>query len=619
MPLHYRYTARQDLADEMDGDSFGRDDDDDDDEWERRRRRRRRTGKDEPPPPPPPPKECHPEKHGGETGGVHELSCSSGLWRTGRKQATECLIWRSTFNCSGIDGDRNPAKDKDCFSFIPDGESGYCECAGGREAAHSDCQHEPFTCQQECRKMRESRRRRKNVERRARGEPLPPPPPPPPKLYAIGAYGKSSGGERGLLDGIGLYCSDGSWTSVAGAAPTHGQAWEFVCPGWEVCRDSNETCADWAKRGECAKNPDYMRLYCMQSCNACPEPKAPADAQGLIALDVRAGKLVDAVRFHCAPPEPEKKEEEEEEAEAAEAAEAAEKEEAEKEEEEEEAGAREAGEAKQTVQASGASPAASSSPDGADGATDADVKADSTAHVKGGGGMEDGGEDDEDDEDDGGVFVVTAEGAINVEDAVFDSPDEMVVTDGTDSKSAGQERVLGETDAEAGEAAEMEVDADADGDADGEAEVLSLTKKQRKLRQNVTLSEWFGGKVRRLGMRSACSLVAPRPPALPHLQSISNPGNRPPALPHLQSARLARCTRTDSTCTERSDLFCLCGRAAMSAGSRARARTTLRAGASAVSSRASRWPSANGSTESSSPSAARTSTSSGQARHRSAA
>ncbi|KAL1524863.1 hypothetical protein AB1Y20_019743 [Prymnesium parvum] len=304
---------------DFDEDDF--DDDDDGEEWSARAggRRRRRPRRREPPAPPEPPKECHPEKHGGETGGVHELSCVPGWWRRGRRQPTECLIWRSTSNCSGIDGDRNPAKDKDCYAFIPDGESGYCECAGGREAAHSDCSHEPFTCEQECRKMREARRRRKNAERRERGEPVPPPPPPPPPLYAIGAFGGAGSGRTGLLDGLGLYCSDGSWTSIAGSPPSRESRWEFVCPGWEVCRDANETCADWAKRGECVKNPAYMTAHCMQSCNACPELKVPAEAQGLVALDVRAGKMVDALRLQCAPPEPEAADAEDDDEEAAEA------------------------------------------------------------------------------------------------------------------------------------------------------------------------------------------------------------------------------------------------------------------------------------------------------------
>ncbi|KAL3932935.1 MAG: hypothetical protein SGPRY_000499, partial [Prymnesium sp.] len=298
--------------DDDDFDDFMDFDEDDDFEarWERRQRNRRA-----PPSPPEPPKECHPERHGGEDGGVHDLSCTPGLWRTGRKQATECVIWRSTFNCSGIDGDRNPQMDKGCYEFIPDGESGFCECAGGKEAAHTDCRHEPFTCEQECRKSRESRRRRKNAERRARGEPTLPRPGPLPKLYAIGAYGQAGSGRFGVLDGIGLFCSDGSRTSMAGSTPSSSKSWEFVCPGWQICRDQDDLCRDWAKRGECLRNPQYMRSACMQSCNTCPEIKVPENAQGLVGLDVRAGKFVDAIRLQCSPPEPDEKKSELEEGE----------------------------------------------------------------------------------------------------------------------------------------------------------------------------------------------------------------------------------------------------------------------------------------------------------------
>jgi len=380
--------------DEEDDDEFDDADDFDDEDLERQRRRRRgKFGQkeDKKNEPPSPPKECHPEKHGGETGGVHELSCQPGLWRTGRKQPTECLIWRSTFNCSGIDGDRNPDKDKDCYQFVPDGESGYCECAGGREAGHSDCQHEPFTCQQACRQMRESRRRRRNVERRQNGEPVPPPPPPQPKLYAIGAFGKAGNGHGGLLDSVGLYCSDGSWTSTAGSPPTAKQGYEFLCPGWEVCKDDNETCVDWAKRGECAKNPDYMKLFCKQSCNNCPELQVPEVASGLVGVDVRAGKLVDSIRFHCAPPGYERPHEEE-------------------------------------------------------------VAATKAARKAAAGGA--AGEDDDD--DDGGVFVVTADGATNVEDAAFDTPE--------DTQGSG-----------------------------GGSDDKTKERRPPVKRDNVTTSAWFGG------------------------------------------------------------------------------------------------------------------------------
>jgi len=33
------------------------------------------------------------------------------------------------------------------------------------------------------------------------------------------------------------------------------------------CKDTNLQCADWAKRGECTRNPDYMKKSCCASCN----------------------------------------------------------------------------------------------------------------------------------------------------------------------------------------------------------------------------------------------------------------------------------------------------------------------------------------------------------------
>ncbi|XP_076088887.1 uncharacterized protein LOC143059293 [Mytilus galloprovincialis] len=35
------------------------------------------------------------------------------------------------------------------------------------------------------------------------------------------------------------------------------------------CKDSNNKCASWARRGECRRNPAYMLNYCKKSCNQC--------------------------------------------------------------------------------------------------------------------------------------------------------------------------------------------------------------------------------------------------------------------------------------------------------------------------------------------------------------
>merc|ERR1712168_1205139 len=45
----------------------------------------------------------------------------------------------------------------------------------------------------------------------------------------------------------------------------------FHYPGADaVCSDLNRHCADWARKGECTKNPGYMKVYCKRSCGLCP-------------------------------------------------------------------------------------------------------------------------------------------------------------------------------------------------------------------------------------------------------------------------------------------------------------------------------------------------------------
>lgn len=39
------------------------------------------------------------------------------------------------------------------------------------------------------------------------------------------------------------------------------------------CKDHHELCSFWASKGECEKNPDYMRLNCQISCNTCKNKK----------------------------------------------------------------------------------------------------------------------------------------------------------------------------------------------------------------------------------------------------------------------------------------------------------------------------------------------------------
>ena len=168
---------------------------------------------------------------------------------------TECIMWRATANCSS-EGERQPSKvraphtcththalpractseplprrrwshsyhtdhrrrpawqDLGCFDFVPHDSSGVCECAGGHMTAATDCEHEGFTCQKECRLLRQRRRQQKAAGQRAAGlTPTKALDAGYAKLFAVGAFGAKGS----VLDGFGLICSDGSRTAIAGA------------------------------------------------------------------------------------------------------------------------------------------------------------------------------------------------------------------------------------------------------------------------------------------------------------------------------------------------------------------------------------------------------------------
>eukprot|EP01065_Artemidia_motanka_P021422 TRINITY_DN2559_c0_g1_i1.p2 TRINITY_DN2559_c0_g1~~TRINITY_DN2559_c0_g1_i1.p2 ORF type:complete len:666 (+),score=298.20 TRINITY_DN2559_c0_g1_i1:96-2000(+) len=59
-----------------------------------------------------------------------------------------CAGWRQTGGCSPT-GPRESDKDKGCADVIPDGQSGYCECEGGRKEEF-ECSHAALTCQHTC-------------------------------------------------------------------------------------------------------------------------------------------------------------------------------------------------------------------------------------------------------------------------------------------------------------------------------------------------------------------------------------------------------------------------------------------------------------------------------------
>ena len=75
-----------------------------------------------------------------------------------------------------------------------------------------------------------------------------------------------------------------------------------MCPGWELCKDDDQYCADWAAKGECKANPVYMLVSCRRACSTCPErTRVDDDALGIVGIDVRAGRFVDAVSFSFVP------------------------------------------------------------------------------------------------------------------------------------------------------------------------------------------------------------------------------------------------------------------------------------------------------------------------------
>lgn len=43
----------------------------------------------------------------------------------------------------------------------------------------------------------------------------------------------------------------------------------------EQCLDDHAGCSDWARGGECDKNPNFMKVTCPVSCQSCPAPIDP--------------------------------------------------------------------------------------------------------------------------------------------------------------------------------------------------------------------------------------------------------------------------------------------------------------------------------------------------------
>jgi hypothetical protein len=49
------------------------------------------------------------------------------------------------------------------------------------------------------------------------------------------------------------------------------------------CIDNNQWCSDWASKGECKNNPDYMLYNCAKSCNSCDKLQSVATPQPIMS------------------------------------------------------------------------------------------------------------------------------------------------------------------------------------------------------------------------------------------------------------------------------------------------------------------------------------------------
>lgn len=58
----------------------------------------------------------------------------------------------------------------------------------------------------------------------------------------------------------------------ANKQPAESPALESPGPAVQ-CVDANSRCGDWAKAGECSRNPQFMRSNCMKSCDLCNESR----------------------------------------------------------------------------------------------------------------------------------------------------------------------------------------------------------------------------------------------------------------------------------------------------------------------------------------------------------
>lgn len=138
---------------------------------------------------------------------------------TSQSPKVKCVMWRQTGGCDPK-GPREPKQDKGCFKTVPDGPSGYCECADGVRRYEVGCSHSSFRCIDAC-----------------DGKPLKDvPPPPPPPVVTSSNYKDPTANEartkhsaaQSKVDGIEKEITESEKTASSGEYGANGEFLELV-------------------------------------------------------------------------------------------------------------------------------------------------------------------------------------------------------------------------------------------------------------------------------------------------------------------------------------------------------------------------------------------------------
>jgi len=81
---------------------------------------------------------------------IFGLSQGAGI---GQPAGLQCVKWRRTLNCEPT-GPRDQLQDLPCDATIEADVSGFCECESMQLTKAVGCGHTPFTCAEECAKMK---------------------------------------------------------------------------------------------------------------------------------------------------------------------------------------------------------------------------------------------------------------------------------------------------------------------------------------------------------------------------------------------------------------------------------------------------------------------------------